>query len=409
MYPTRKKLPSLAGLLLLVGAFALAAAACGTGPEAETEAEPAGEEPPRVVATHSIIGDIVANVAGENAEVETLVGPGEDPHVFEPSPSDSAAIAESDVLFENGLEFEPWIEDAFQSSGSEARRIILAEGIDPIESSHSHEHADEHGDEHSHDHEDHGHDHSDEHGGDHGHDHEVHEDHSHEEHDHGRSHEDEDHAHEEEGHGSSEHSHEGEDHAHESEDAACHGEGEDFHCHGEFDPHIYFDLEHSVTMTENVRDALIEADPDNEAAYRENAESYVAELRETDAWISARIETIPEENRKLVTAHDAFGYYAERYGLEVPGVAIESFTTEAADPSAGEIAALSDEIRELGIPAIFPETTSNDAVMRRISDEAGVELADPIYSDALGESGTEADTYIGMLRHNTTTIVDALG
>lgn len=467
-------------LVPLVALLAFALAACGGAEGTSGEGSLEGE-PPSVVATHSIIGDIVQNVAGEDFPMEMMVGAGEDPHVFEPAPADSATLSEADIVFENGLEFEPWIDDMFESSGSDAQRVALSEGIEPRESDHDHgdhegedhadEHGDDHGDEHSHEGEGHAHEngeHGDEHsheGEDHAHEGEEHSDEAHAD-DHGGEvschgegddfhcdglpegatcelgddgeitcdglpegascHETEEdfHCHglEEEGHGDDEHGDEahadehGDEHSHESEDhgaehadeAHADGHGDHGHEHGEFDPHIYFDPEQGATMTENVRDALVEADPDNADMYRENASAYIAELRETDEWISEQVESVPEENRMLVTTHDAFGYFTDKYGFEVPGVAIESFTTEAADPAAGDIAELSDEIRSLGVPAIFPETTSNDAVMRQIADEAGVELADPIYSDALGEEGTGADTYIGMLRHNTTTIVDAL-
>jgi ABC-type Zn uptake system ZnuABC Zn-binding protein ZnuA len=172
---------------------------------------------------------------------------------------------------------------------------------------------------------------------------------------------------------------------------------------------VWGDAENAVSMTEAVRDALIATDDANADVYRGNASAYIAELREMDASIEERVAGIPEGDRKLVTAHDAFGYFAEAYGFEVAGTAIEGFTTEASDPAAGDIAELSDEIRDTGVPAIFPETTTNEALMERIANEAGVELAPPLYTDALGEEGSEGATYIEMMDYNATTIADALG
>lgn len=422
-------------LVVLLVAAGLFVAACGGQ---ASDAGRDGEAPLRAVATHSIIGDIAANVGGEEIELETLVGPGEDPHVFEPSPSDGSALSEADLVFENGLGYETWLDDMYASSGSTAERIVLTDGIEPIEGGH-HGH-EEHGDG---VHDEHG---DGEHAGEHGHEGEEHgEGHEHGEvschgegedfHCHGlpegascELREDgeivceglpegaechgtgeEFHCHGLEDEHGEERSHEDESHGHD-DDHGHEGEGHDHgHSHGEFDPHVWGDVENAVSMTEVVRDALVEADPDNADAYRENASEYVAGLRELDASIEERVASVPEENRKLITAHDTFGYFARAYGFEVVGTAIESFTTEVADPSAGEIAALSGEIREAGVPAIFPETTTNEALMERIASEAGVDLAPPLYTDALGEEGSEADTYIGMMEYNASTIAEALG
>lgn len=187
------------------------------------------------------------------------------------------------------------------------------------------------------------------------------------------------------------------------------GEDHAGHGHGEVDPHIWHDVQHATVMVANVRDGLVAADPANAATYRANAAAYLAELNALDAEVFARVEALPEDRRKLVTTHDTFGYFADRYGFEVLGTALGSVTTEAADPSAGEIAALVEEIRASGVPAIFAENIANPDLMRRIADEAGVELAPTLYTDALGEPGSTGETYLAMVRHNVTTIVTALG
>ena len=302
-------------VLILTLLALVTAGACGSGDGQEGESD----RPVSVVATYSILGDMVQNVAGDNVSLTTMVGPGEDTHTFEASPSDSRALADADLVFENGLEFESWLDELYESSGSDARRVVVSDGIEPIE-------AGEHG------HEEHG-DHEGEEGHDHG-------EKTHEE---GDPHED--------------HEHEGEETHREHGHKGSHGHG---HEHGEHDPHVWQDPNNAVVMVENVRDALIKSDPDNENAYRQNAEEYIGQLEDLDADIRGQVETIPEENRKLVTGHQVFAYFAEEYGFEIPGTAISSLTTEASDPSAGQTAELADQIQEENVPAIFPEMFTTD-------------------------------------------------
>ena len=160
-------------------------------------------------------------------------------------------------------------------------------------------------------------------------------------------------------------------------------------------------------MIESIRDALAEADPGNAEAYERNAREYVAELKALDAGVREQVEAIPEENRVLFTSHDTFGYFAERYGFGVD-TALASASTETGDPSAGETARLVGEIERSGVPAIFGENVSDPGLMEGIASEAGVELAPPLYTDALGEPGSEGDTYVGMVRYNVSTMSGAL-
>jgi len=279
-----------------------------------------------VVATYSILGDLVENVGGEKVAVTTLVGPNGDAHTFEPAPSDNAELAEAGVVFQNGLGFEPWLGDLYESSGSEAARVTVTDAIEPLTV------AEERG-------------------------------------------------HEEEAH-------------HED--------------HGEVDPHVWHDVDNAVVMVESIRDALSEADPADARAYGRNAETYVSKLEALDADVRDRVDSIPEEDRVLFTSHDTFGYFAERYGFEVD-TALASASTEAGDPSAGQTAELVEEIERSGVPAIFADNVSNPGVMEGIASEAGVELAPPLYTDALGEPGSEGGTYVGMVRYNVSTMSEALG
>jgi ABC-type Zn uptake system ZnuABC Zn-binding protein ZnuA len=197
------------------------------------------------------------------------------------------------------------------------------------------------------------------------------------------------------------------DGAHEEDNGEEHHEA-DRHDHRDTDPHIWGDVGNAIIAVETIRATLAEADPDNADAYQKNAEAYTKELKDLDASIREEVATIPEENRKLVTSHDTFAYYAHAYGFEILGTALGSLSTEAGDPNAKDIATLVEAIDAAGVPAIFAENVVNPDLMQSIADEAGVELAPSLYTDALGEPGSDGDTYITMMTYNTDTIVTAL-
>ena len=287
----------------------------------------------QVVASFSILGDLVENVGGEAVEVTTLIGPGVDAHTYDPAPADLVVLAEAGVVFENGLGFEPWLDQFFASAQPPGARIIVTEGITPREA------------------------------------------------------------------GEGEDTTEGEEQP--AEDAG--------HEHGQYDPHVWHDVANVIVMVGNIRDALAAADPARAELYEANAAAYIDELKALDASIREQVATLPAERRKLVTSHDTFGYFADAYGFEVLGTALGSLSTEAGDPSARDIATLITEIEEAGVPAIFAENVANPDLMESIAAEAGVELAPPLYTDALGPPGSPGETYIGMMQSNVTTIVDALG
>jgi len=198
--------------------------------------------------------------------------------------------------------------------------------------------------------------------------------------------------------------HEGEESGdHEGDEHADEGDR-----HGESDPHIWGDVANAMTAVATINAHLNEVDPDNAATYDANASAYMSQIEDLDASIVTATQAIPEDGRKLVTTHDTFGYYAHAYGFEVVGTALNSLSTEGGDPPASEIAALVGQIQDEGVPAIFAENVSNNDLMQTIADEAGVTLAPPLYTDALGEPGSDGDTYIAMMTANTDTIVTAL-
>jgi ABC-type Zn uptake system ZnuABC Zn-binding protein ZnuA len=241
---------------------------------------------------------------------------------------------EAELIFENSLGLETWLDDLYAASGSQAKRVVVTE------------------------------------------EHEEHEEHS-----------------------------EADEHAAEGEHEE-HGEA-DGHAHGEIDPHVWHDVTNVMHEVEVIRDALAEADPTNAQSYQANAEAYLAELKELDGWITAEVKKLPENRRKLVTSHDTFGYFARRYGFEVVGSGLGA-TTETSDPSAAEMANLIEEIKSVGVPAIFAENVSNPKLMERIAAEAGVTLGPELYTDALGEPGSDGDTYLKMMRYNVAALVRAL-
>jgi ABC-type Zn uptake system ZnuABC Zn-binding protein ZnuA len=309
----RRKLLAAATWLL---AFLALLSACG---RADTAVSPAAQKL-NIVVTFSILGDLVQNVGGDRVAVRTLVGPGGDAHTFEPSPADGVALAEADVVFENGLQFEPWFGELYASSGSKATRVVVTERIEPIKALE-----------------------------------------------------------------------------------------EDEREQGEFDPHVWSDAGNAIRMVEAIRDALTQADSAHADVYTANAQQYLAALKALDEFIVAETNKLPAERRKLVTGHDTLGYFAKRYGYEIAGTALGSISTETADPSAGELAELVEQIKAAGVPAIFAENVHNPDLMGRIASEAGVRLGPSLYTDALGEPGSDGDTYIRLMRYNVTAIVTALG
>jgi zinc/manganese transport system substrate-binding protein len=289
---------------------------------------PGAAEPLQVVATFSILGDLVQRVAGDEVAVTTLIGPGVDAHTYDPAPADLVALESADLIVENGLGFEPWLDQFLASAGAPATRVVASEGIAPRVLV-------------------------------------------------------------------------------AGEDDPGH-EGEDAHEDGEIDPHVWHDVANAIVMVENIRDALVAADPAHAARYEENAAAYLAELRALDEWIREEVATLPDERRKLVTSHDTFGYFAAAYDFAVIGTALGSLSTEAGDPSAQQIVLLIEQIRAAGVPAIFAENVANPDLMESLAAEAGVTLAPPLYTDALGAPEGPGATYEEMMRANVTTIVDAL-
>ena len=173
------------------------------------------------------------------------------------------------------------------------------------------------------------------------------------------------------------------------------------------DPHWWQDPRNGLLAVEAIRAALADADPAGAAAYERNARRYAARLRALDAGIKRCIDELPPERRKLVTTHDALGYYADRYGLEVIGALIPSLSSQA-QPSAGDTQELVEQIRSEGVQAIFPESSLDPQLEEAVSREAGADVGRALYADALGPAGSAGATYLGSLAANTEALVEGL-
>jgi ABC-type Zn uptake system ZnuABC Zn-binding protein ZnuA len=282
-----------------------------------------------VLASTSFLADIAQNVAGERAQIASLLPLGADPHTYEATPADVVKISESNLLILNGLEYEHFIESLLENADGERLIITASDGLEP----------------------------------------------HHMEEDEGEEHEGEE--------------HEGEGHAHEAGD-----------------PHMWLDPNLVVTYVENIRDGLAQADPDGAGDYQANAEAYIAQLNDLDAWIGEQVAQIPVERRLLVTNHEALGYFADRYGFRIVGAVIPS-TSSGAETSAQALAEVIDQIEATGAPAIFLGEVENPALARQIAAETGVTVVEDLYLESLTD-GPPAATYIDMMKYNVSRIVEAL-
>jgi zinc/manganese transport system substrate-binding protein len=311
-------------------------------------------EPLKVVASFSILGDMVSEIGGDAIVVTTLVGPDGDAHVYEPTPGDASSIAAADILVVNGLDFESWVPRLVGAAGFKGVEVVASAGVTPRAfGDHDEDDHDDAADAEDHDH-------------DHDHDEAEHDDHD--------------------------------DH----DDAA----GGHPHHHGANDPHAWQNLANGVIYARNIAAALAKADPDNAATYEANAAAYVAELEAMDAEVKAAFAVIPPERRKVVTSHDAFGYFADAYGVEF--IAPTGVSTDA-EASAADVARIIDQIRHDAITAVFVENISDTRLVDQIASETGAAIGGALFSDALSGPDGPAPTYLDMFRWNTEQLTQALG
>ena len=174
------------------------------------------------------------------------------------------------------------------------------------------------------------------------------------------------------------------------------------------DPHVWHDAKNGIRIVETIRSNLEKLAPSNAVLYNSNAEKITSELRQVDTWIKTQVATIPPTQRKLVTTHDALGYYVKAYGLSFEG-ALGGLSTEE-KPTAARVKTLVKDIKNVGVPTIFAETTTNPRLIEAVAKEANVKVSDrELFADSLGALGTEGDNYQGVLIANTRTLVEGLG
>jgi zinc/manganese transport system substrate-binding protein len=270
---------------------------------------PARADQLNVVASFSILGDLVRNVGGSNVNVTTLVGPDSDPHVYEPTPSDAKKVADARLVFVNGLGLEGWLPRLVQSAGNKATIIIATKGIAPLKLG------------------------------------------------------------------------------------------------SDADPHAWQSPLNAKIYVANIRDALVAVDPAAAEAFKSNAEAYLAKLDALDREVRQAVAQIPENRRKVISTHRAFGYFAAAYGVAF--IAPLGVSTES-EASARDIAGIITQIRASKIPAVFLENISDPRLIRQIAAETGARVGGTLYSDSLtGEKG-DSPTYIDMVRHNIKALTSAL-
>jgi ABC-type Zn uptake system ZnuABC Zn-binding protein ZnuA len=267
----------------------------------------------RVVATTTQVADMAAVIGADRIDLFRLLKPGIDAHDYEPSPADVEAVAGAQLVVENGVGLESWLDDTIASSGYDGPVVDASQGVRLRQVG------------------------------------------------------------------------------------------------GEPDPHIWQDPGNAMVMAANIERGLARVDPSSAGFYADNLAAYLEDLRGLDAWVER--QTAGLTNRKVVTNHDAFGYYLARYHLELVGSVIPSFDSSA-ELSGRDVRDLVARIRATGAKAVFSETSLPPRAAETIGREAGVKVVtgdDALYGDSLGPPGSDGDSYYRMIRHNTLTIVRNLG
>ena len=297
--PTRRNVLLLAGLAAMLTAMPASA-----------------QDRIKVVASFSILGDLVKNVGGDRIELATLVGPNGDAHVFSPTPGDARTLGAAKVVFVNGLGLEGWMTRLVKASGSKAPTIVASNGIRPRQMA------------------------------------------------------DEDHP----------------------------GKAVT-------DPHAWQSIANAKIYVANIREALSKVEPAGKSAYASNATAYLAKLDALEQEVRATIAKIPADHRRIITTHDAFGYFGAAYGMEF--ISPEGVSTDA-EPSAKDVAKIIAQIRKQKIPAVFMENITDPRMMQQIAKESGAKIGGTLYSDALSKPDGPAGSYIDMMRNNIRELSKAL-
>ncbi|MEM9609107.1 MAG: zinc ABC transporter substrate-binding protein [Actinomycetota bacterium] len=409
-------------LLALVFAVTLVAAACGSDSDdgdATSDTVAAGQEGdsgggsddsdssdatgdrPTIAVTTNILGDVVTELVGDQADIVTIMPVGADPHDFQASAQEVDAMLSADALITNGASFEEGLLDVIDNATDEGVPTHEAtEGLVLLEFG---EGGHDHGDEHDHDEEGHSDEEKDE-----DHDEEGHSDEEGHDHDEEGHSDEEGHDHDEEGHSDEEkdEDHDHGDEEHSDEEGHDHGD-EDGHDHSGDDPHFFTSPVMMAGAVGGIAEFLGGVDGIDAAALDAAAADYIAELEALDAQVAELAESIPEGNRVLITNHEVFAYFAADYDFEVVGTVIPSGSTTDGT-SAGELAELAETIADEGVPAIFSDVTASTDLIDTLADEVGDIAVVELYTESLGEDGSDGATYITMVLTNAQRIAEAL-
>ena len=323
------------------------------------------EESLNVVVTTPMLGEFVKQVAGDSVVLDILMPAEADPHTYDPSPQDAAKIADADIVLYVGIKYETssLLKLIENTASTNATLLEIGEEIDPIEfidGERDHGHHDDHDED--------GHDDHDEEGHDDDKDHDHDDEDGHDDHD------------DEEGH-----------------------EGHEGHDHGSEDPHFWFDPVRVAMAVEVIKDSLVSLDPANTSTYEANADNFISELTDLDAQVKALIESVSEDNRKIVTTHEALGYLEARYGIEIFATIIPSLST-ADEISPSQIADVIDVIEDNNIKVLFVESEAPSVYAETVVAEAGITAVTGLYVETL----KDGQTYSDFLISNVTLIVESL-
>ena len=268
----------------------------------------------KVLATNSIVGDVVNLVGAGNIDLTVLMPVGADPHDYQPRPQDAAAVTLAQVIFASGAGLETFLQPLLESTGTKATLVEVSAGITllPLPGSNQ----------------------------------------------------------------------------------------------STGDPHTWMDPNNVIIWAENIAAALSAADPSHAADYQMNATAYAASLRDLDAWIRSKVAQIQPQNRLLVADHAVLGYFAVQYGFTQEGTITGSFSSDAA-PSAQELAALEDKIRQMRVKAVFVSEAVNQTLADQIASDTGIKAV-WIYHATLTAPGGPAPSYLDFMRYNVNAIVGAL-
>ena len=283
-----------------------------------TAAPLAAADKPTVVATFSVLGDMVANVAGDHIDLVTIVGPNGDTELYRPTLADSRTIVGARIVFVNNLndEFEPWLEPLLKQTGFTGTKVVASRGAKTITGE--------------------------------------------------------------------------EEHPISGKEAAP-----------VIDQHAWMDPKNGIVYVRNIAQALAQVDPANAADYRARAAAYIKQLQAVDAWLRTEMTTVPVTKRRVIASHDSLQYLAKAGGITL--IAINGWTNKS-EPSAAELARLSQQIEAEHVHALFLDSITDPRAMERIAKETGAVISGTLYGDSLSKPGGEAGTYIEMVRHDVATL-----